>query len=118
MKTKSKLKSYSPSNAAACSPVLARVSRPFTAWKKNGRIIGIVDYYGAVHSRIAKSGDDHNMHFGSRMHKCWDFADGRLWHGWIEDEDREAIFRHLKRKYRIQEMQDFPENADVEARRL
>ena len=102
MKTKSKLRSYSPSNAAACSPVLARVSREFKAWKA-GRIIGIVDYYGAVHSRLAKSGDDHNKHFGARMHKCWDFVDGRLWHGYLEEEDREAIFRHLKRKYSIRE---------------
>ena len=102
MKTKSKLKSYGPSNAAACSPVLARVSREFKAWK-GGRIIGIVDYYGAVHSRLAKSGDDHNKHFGARMHKCWDLVDGRLWHGYLEEQDRQAIFRHLARKYSIRE---------------
>jgi len=97
-----KLESDCPSNAAACSPVLARVSREFKAW--NGkRIIGIVDYYGAVHSRIAECGDDHNKHFGARMHKCWDFDCGRLYHGLIEEEDRESILRHLKRKYSLRE---------------
>ena len=103
MKTKSKLKSYSPSNAAACSPVLARVSRVFRSWETGQRIIGIVDYYGAVHSRLAKCGEDHNKHFGARMHKCWEFSDGRLWHGYLEEEDRDAILRHLKRKYSIRE---------------
>lgn len=90
---------------------MARVSREFRTWKNGSRIIGIVDYYGAVHSRIAQSGDDHNKHFGARMHKCWDFDCGRLYHGWIEEEDREAILRHLKRKYSLRE------NDQVEARR-
>lgn len=31
------------------------------------------------------------------------FTRGRLYHGRLEEEDREAIFRHLKRKYSIQE---------------
>lgn len=79
----------------------ARVSRTFLGWKSDGRILGIIDYYGAVHSRVAKSGEDHDKHFGWRMNKCWSFEDGRLWHGYLEADDRDAIERHLKRKYSI-----------------
>ena len=94
-KQKSKVRKTGTERAA-----WVRASREFKRW--NGqRIIGIVDYYGAVHSRIAEDGDDHDKHFGQRMHKCWDFMDGQLWYGYLEDDDKEAILRHLARKYSI-----------------
>jgi len=77
------------------------ILRLIERWSDDFRIIGIVDYYGAVHSRIAKCGEDHNKHFGWRMNKCWDWSVTRqtLYHdGAVDVEDKAAIMRHLGRK--------------------
>lgn len=70
------------------------------SWENGGRVVGIIDYYGAVHSRLAECGEDHHKHFGARMHNPWEF-NGDIYHGGLDDEELEAVKRHLRRKYSV-----------------
>jgi len=79
----------------------ASIQRLVRRWSDDYRVIGIVDWSGTVHSRIARCGEDHDKHFGWRMNKCWDWdiPKQRLYHeGSVDCQDKDAIMRHLQRK--------------------
>jgi hypothetical protein len=80
---------------------IACVMRLVRRWGEDSRVIGIIDWSGSVHSRVAQIGEDHDKHFGWRMNKCWDWdiQKQRLYHeGSVDEEDVGRIMRHLRRK--------------------
>ena len=72
------------------------------SWENGGRIVGIIDYYGAVYSRLAECGEDHWKHFGARMHNPWEYSGRDIYHGGIDAEELDAVKRHLRRKYSLE----------------
>jgi hypothetical protein len=72
-------------------------------------IIGIIDSYGAVHSKLIgmSSGENHESVYPSQIFYRWSWWDDHkgieisVLSSPINDEDFNKIERHLKRKYNI-----------------
>lgn len=75
---------------------------------QKGFIVGIIDNYGAVHSKFVKTNDDlsHESLFPSKIFKRWRWT----YHNSLEKsvlssdfdiEDWDKVERHITKKYRI-----------------